>query len=809
MAIDHREPAGQPACPETPERHSLLRAALDRVARLAARQFDAPVVLISFTGKGRQVLLAECGSDTGETDRHLAFCAKICMQNEIIVVPDTLEDERFRNGPLVKSDPVIRFFAGAPLRNGEGRTLGSLCLLDTRPRRPLTDRETSLLAGLAEIAAGQFGMYPLSGMNAALAAADGSFNVAGQQLCLFMEYAPASMAMFDRNMVYLAATRRWRETFRLGDEDIFGRSHYEVVPWLPERWKREYARCLQGEAMRWEEDLLERPDGSADWLLREIHPWFDGNGDVGGIIVFNEIITERKRTADELERSRRFLNAVLESIQDGIVACDADGRLSVLNPAAKRMVHAEITDTPPEQWAEKYRIYDADGKNLVDEDRLPLIRALRGESVEGEELVLAPDHHPPRRIICTAKAMYSGEGSKLGAVLSMQDVTEQREMETQYSQAQKMEAIGQLTGGLAHDFNNLLAVIIGNLQLVQRSGSGHEKAERRLAAALDAARRGAELTSRLLAFARRQPLAEKPVNANELIRGLTDFLTRSLEENVSVETELQDRLWTICVDDNQLEAALLNLAINARDAMDDGGRLAISTSNAVFDESTARRLELEPGDYVLISVSDTGSGMPDEVRSRAFEPFFTTKEVGRGSGLGLSIVYGFVRQSGGQIDIESGEGRGTTVRMYFPRSFETAGRPEEGSGPEGEVRQGSECILLVEDDAAVRDTAMALLEDLGYRTSEAANGEAALETLRTSGQSFDLLLTDVVMPGRMNGPALAKAAREVCPDLKVLFASGYAGAAVLSARLASGGAGLISKPFRREELARRLREALD
>lgn len=646
-------------------------------------------------------------------------------------------------------------------------------------------------------------------MKSAGVTAERDASVAEQQLCLFMEYAPASIAMFNRGMEYLAATRRWRETFRLGDANIFGRSHYEVVPWLPERWKAEYEHCLRGEALKWEEDYLERPDGSSDWLMREIHPWYDEHREVGGIIVFNEIVTDRKLAADEFERNQRFLNAVLESIQDGIVACDENHRLTVLNPAAERMLKSGLVHVPPERWPETYHIYEKDGKTLAKMERLPLIRAMRGEVVENEEFVLAPDLKAPRQIVCKAQAMHTKDGAKIGAVVSMQDVTEQREIEARYFQAQKLEAIGQLTGGLAHDFNNLLAVILGNLQLIQRAPDNREKLMRRLAASVAAAQRGAELTNRLLGFARRQTLTTRPVDASALIAGLEELLSRTLGEMIDVETSLDKDLWTIVVDDSQLEAAILNLAINARDAMESGGCLTISTENITFSEGTASQLpDLEPGDFVRISISDTGSGMPEEIRSRAFEPFFTTKEVGRGSGLGLSIVYGFMQQSGGQIELDSDAGRGTTVNMYFPRSFRS---PETGIGDAGEAaepQRAHEHILVVEDDAGVRDVAVALLREMGYEIAEASSGEAALEILRSSERRFDLLLTDVIMPGRLSGPALAKIAGEEFPHLRILFMSGYADAGVLRDGQVPNDIALVSKPLRREVLARKVRDAL-
>ena len=382
-------------------------------------------------------------------------------------------------------------------------------------------------------------------------------------------------------------------------------------------------------------------------------------------------------------------------------------------------------------------------------------------------------------------------------------------------QAQKMEAVGQLTGGVAHDFNNLLQVVMGSIDLLRRRiGPGADaRTLRPLDGAAEAARRGAALTARLLAFSRRQTLDPKPVDPNKLVAGMSDLLRRSLGEAVRLETVLAGGLWRTRVDPNQLENAILNLAVNARDAMPDGGgRLTVETANTHLDERYARdHDDLPPGQYVMVAVSDTGSGMPPEVVERAFEPFFTTKEVGQGTGLGLSQVYGFVKQSGGHVKIYSEPGAGTTVKIYLPRLRDDASAgaflpPEDDVRPVLPVAQG-ETVLVVEDDENVRRITVEALRELGYRVLEADGGAAALGLLDGHGAGIDLLFTDVVMP-EVNGRRLAEEARRRRPGLKVLFTTGYSRNAIVHNGVLDPGVQLIGKPFSMEELAAKLRAVL-
>ena len=388
---------------------------------------------------------------------------------------------------------------------------------------------------------------------------------------------------------------------------------------------------------------------------------------------------------------------------------------------------------------------------------------------------------------------------------SSRDVTERENAQDQLRRAQRMEAVGHLTGGVAHDFNNLLQVIRGNLELLAGLVETNEAASQRVKNALHGANRAAQLTRQLLAFARRQPLEPKVVNLGRMVGDMAEMLRRTLGESIEVETILAGGLWNTLCDPAQVESAILNLAINARDAMSKGGRLTIEISNAALDEAYAHTAEVDAGQYVLLAVSDTGFGMDAETLSRVFEPFFTTKSEEKGTGLGLSMVYGFVKQSNGAVQIYSEPGQGTTVKIYLPRSRER--EPAYSAPVTGTLLGRSEVILVVEDDDMVRASAVSMLRDLGYACVHASHGDEALEMIQ-SGIKFDLLFTDVIMPGKVKSRDLANEAQKLRPGLPVLFTSGYTENAIVHHGRLDEGVQLLSKPYSRDDLARKIRGVL-
>ena len=427
------------------------------------------------------------------------------------------------------------------------------------------------------------------------------------------------------------------------------------------------------------------------------------------------------------------------------------------------------------QWADEYRVICADGSELLTEDRGYLIKDKNGR---------------PFRMVG-----------------SMVDITKVRQLERQLGRAQRLEAIGQLTGGVAHDFNNLLTVIMGNSELLLDELD--DDAHRSLVETVrSAAERGSELTSRLLAFARRQALAPEPVEANRLISDIDHMLRRTLGENIEIEFVRGAGLWSAMVDAAQLESALLNLSLNARDAMPEGGRLTIETANAKLDdEYAAQALDVTPGRYVMVAVSDTGTGMDQQTLDQAFEPFFTTKDSGKGSGLGLSMVYGFARQSQGYIRIYSEPGEGTTVKLYLPRADGDRASNPKPVEREAQKTGGSETILVVEDNELVRQLVEKMLASLGYEVVSASDGNEALSLIEGE-DNIDLLFTDVVMPGGLSGRQVADRARAIRPDLPVLFTSGYTENAIVHQGRLDEGVHLLQKPYRRDKLATKIRRVM-
>jgi nitrogen-specific signal transduction histidine kinase/ActR/RegA family two-component response regulator len=394
-----------------------------------------------------------------------------------------------------------------------------------------------------------------------------------------------------------------------------------------------------------------------------------------------------------------------------------------------------------------------------------------------------------------------------GAVYACEDATERNKLQNQLLRAQKLETVGQLTGGLAHDFNNILGAVIGNLDLLMERVARDPAAAGYCREALDAALSGGELVKRMLAFSRRQPLRPRPTDVNASIANIRALVLRTIGEHIAVKTQLTENLWPATADPVQLESAVLNLAVNARDAMAEGGTITISTENKAVDDVVAGA-DLEPGDYVVISVADTGTGIAPDVMAHAFEPFFTTKAPGKGSGLGLSMVFGTLKQLGGTARIYSEMGVGTTVRLYLPRALTAA---DAAAAQEKQIETapiGTERILLVEDNGQIRAVGAGILEGLGYRVTAVESGDAAMRHLER-GEIFDLLFTDVMMPGKLNGVGLAYAMRKLHPETRILFTSGFTSPMTVRTDIDRLGGDLLLKPYRRLDLARLVRHALD
>jgi signal transduction histidine kinase len=503
--------------------------------------------------------------------------------------------------------------------------------------------------------------------------------------------------------------------------------------------------------------------------------------------------TEERLTAQRLRIS-------LDSLSQGVGVFDVERRLANWNECFQVLLDLPQTML---QLGTRYTAIAEhaaqDGMILETEDQLR-----HGRHALGEATVYEGTRAGGHALEFRRTAMPDG-----GFVITVTDMTKRAQAEGVLREAQKMQAIGQLTGGIAHDFNNLLTVIMGNLEVVSTKLGKDPTLQVRIERAAWAAERGATLTAQLLSFARKQPLAPAPLDLTATVPAMVPLLRRTLGEHIDVRYVETAGLWPAMADAAQLESAVLNLALNARDAMPGGGRLTIELGNRVLDEDYARRhAEVDAGDYAMLAVSDTGHGMTAEVARRVFEPFFTTKPDGKGTGLGLAMVFGFVKQSGGHVKIYSEPGQGTTVRIYLPRAHDAAFEAAERSGPPIALPRGSATILVVEDEPAVREVAVAILNDLGYRVLEAADGEEGLKVFAAQADNIALVLSDVVLPGELRGREMAGRITAMRPEVKVLFMSGYTENSIVHHGRLDEGVQLIGKPFKREQLARRVADVL-
>jgi PAS domain S-box-containing protein len=865
-----------------------------------------------------------------------------------------------------------------------------------------------------------------------------------------IEHAPAPIAVLDRDLRYIAVSRRFITDYGLASPEIIGHLHYEVFPEIPERWRAVHQRCLAGASEKAEEEPFPRADGRLDWVRWEVQPWHESSGAIGGIILYTEVITEQVEAREALRKSEEFYQSVLADMPGlicrwrpgGVLTyvndnyCDFFGRtreellgrtfmplipdedhvkISEHARALGRefpvgtIVHRAILPGGEVRWLEwvnrclfdddgEIREYQSTGHDITDrkraEDQLHLAQLI----IEQSPMVLfrwevgpgwpmaycsenvrqwgysAPDlvaaHRPYKELIhpddvrriteevhrnlasglseywleyrivtragearwvhdqtkierdtnglpvcaqgivqditnlkrseqalhiqataleaaanaivitdrdgviewvnpafleSTGYTLDHAKGKRPADLVSSgqqdqgfyedlwatilrgevwrgqvvnrrkdgelrteemtitpvraehggishfiavkQDITDRLALEEQLHRAQRLESIGQLTGGVAHDFNNILTVVLGNAEMLSEELEGDQRLGPMAEMIAKGAQRGAELTHRLLAFARKQALNPEVVKVNALVSGMGELLQRALGEHVEVQNVFSGALWPALVDAAQLESAVLNLAINARDAMPDGGKLVIEVRNIELDDDyAAREVDVQPGQYVLLAVSDSGCGIAKEDLERVLEPFYTTKEKGKGTGLGLSMVYGFVKQSKGHMKLYSEPGVGTTVKLYLPRSVDDSAIDLPASSmpaPTG----GSETVLVVEDDELVRQHAEGQLTALDYRVIVASDGPRAMAIVRQC-EDIDLLFTDIVMPGGMNGRQLADAACAIRPGLKVLYTSGYAENAIVHHGRLDPGVHLLGKPYRRSELATKLREAL-
>lgn len=612
-----------------------------------------------------------------------------------------------------------------------------------------------------------------------------------------IDHVPASILLKDTTGRFRLANSRFCERYGVNRRSVLGKTDYDIhPPELAEAYKAQDVEVLETGKVRQDRFTVPYADGTEHIVDVIKFPVMGALGETVGIGSISIDVTERERAASALADSETRLRVIADNMPALITHVGSDGCFRFMNRRgaewyarpAEELIGLSVLET-------NEAIYSKASSQMQ--------RAQEGESAEFETRVTYPDG-VTRDVRINYIPHRTADSGLDGYFSLVEDITAIKQAEERARQSQKMEAVGQLTGGVSHDFNNLLAVIIGNAEMLDEDTPDDPS----VGAILRAARRGTELTQRLLAFSRRQPLDSRPTDILRLAEDMSAILHRTLGETIEVVISGEDGLWPAMADAGQVENALLNLAINARDAMPGGGKLTVECLNARLDAAYAGDTpDAEPGDYVLLAVSDTGDGMAPDVLEHAFEPFFTTKEVGQGTGLGLSMIYGFAKQSGGHVAIYSEAGRGACVKLYLPRSREGAvGKARE---KDAELPQGNgETILIVEDSPDVRELVVKILSGLGYKVLEAGDTGDAAGVFAESAGEIDLLLSDVVLPGPMSGPEFAREARRGKPALKLLFMSGYPAEAARRNGFPDLDGPLLKKPLDRRELATALRDAL-
>jgi PAS domain S-box-containing protein len=639
--------------------------------------------------------------------------------------------------------------------------------------------------------------------------AESCLQAAAQQWLTTFNAISHGVCLLDREGRIEKVNRAFAALLAKEEGELIGRLHSEAFacPQPPEGWPFDRIRTAQQR----ESSEIELDDR---WFTITADPVFDEGGSFSGAVCTLIDISEHRKEDQEreqlvrqIEAERARLEAVLSQMPAGVIIAEApSGRLVLRNERVSKMLGMSVEAAGIEAYA-IYKGFHSSGRPYAPEE-WPLARSiLKGEVINGEDIeFVRPDGSRTTLRVSSGPVRDSG-GYIVAAVATLQDITERKELEDQFRQSQKMEAVGRLAGGVAHDFNNLLTIIGGYSQMVFDSLPPKDRIRQDVEAIIDASNRATALTRQLLTFSRRQLAQPKVLDVNRLLARMNRVLRRVIGEDLELKLDLGQGLGRIKIDPAQLEQVIMNLVVNARDAMPKGGQLSIQTSGVEMSAGSHRKLKLADGHYLQISVSDTGCGMSPETKSHLFEPFFTTKPKGKGTGLGLSTVYGIVKQCGGEIEVDTEPGKGSTFRIYLPLS-EAPAMVSSHVRSTGLNLKGTETILLVEDEAEVRRFARELLTRQGYAILEAASGPDALRLWKRHRGAVDLLLTDVIMP-QMSGRELADELKALRPDLKVLFMSGYTDDVIAQHGILDLATEFLQKPFTHETLGRKVREVLD
>ncbi len=526
------------------------------------------------------------------------------------------------------------------------------------------------------------------------------------------------------------------------------------------------------------------------------------------LVLLPILVGARRKAERNLRHQSEWLEVTLSSIGEAVIATDINGGIGFMNPLAEGYTGWKMVEAAGKPLEEVFNIARKGEYPLLEDDPATIMPE-SGAGAIHEDVILTSRSGAKKNIYYNRSPIRNRRSEITGSVLVFRDVTEHEQLREQFRQAQKMEAIGRLAGGVAHDFNNLLTAIIGYSDLLMRDVGPDEKLRPKIEEIGEAGRRASVLTSQLLAFSRKQILQPRVLDLNDVVKGIEKMLARLIGEDIDICTITRTSLGMVKADPGQMEQILMNLAVNARDAMPDGGKLTIETANIELDEAYSQtHAEVTPGQYVMLAVSDTGHGMDAETQARMFEPFFTTKEKGKGTGLGLSTVFGIVKQSGGHIWAYSEPGHGVVFKIYFPRVDDAVVEEPETETGAAESLDGSETIMLVEDDESVRELTRSVLEIYGYSVLGADRGAKALEAFGPLATAIDLVITDVIMP-QMNGAELVAKLKELHPQVKVLYVSGYTEEATIHRGVIDKGVNFLQKPFTPDSLARKVRHVLD
>ncbi|MEO6058333.1 MAG: PAS domain S-box protein [Gemmatimonadales bacterium] len=781
--------------------------AFEDIARIAARGCGVPMALVSLVDDCRQWFKAEVGLGVRETHRDVSFCAHAILRPDLLVVPDTLEDERFATNPLVTGPPHIRFYAGAPLVTPDGFALGTLCVLDRAPRQ-LSLEETDLLNVLASRVVAELELHRSLAAHARVLAERDRVQIVLEQERTFLrriiDTQPSMVFVKDWDGRFVLVNEALARCYGSTVDGVVGKTDADLNPDAGEvdHFVHDDREVMATRRLKLiAEEPVTNAEGQVNWFTTVKVPLVNEDGTCDTLLGVATDITAQKRALAALRESEQ-LHRTLGDVAPGFIwTVDATGRYEWVNRTWEEFTGSTCEDLNAHGW-----------ERFNHPDELPEI-AQRWEAATAGGTPFEMELRYRRRdgvfrwMLCRVVPVTDEAGRVSRWVGSSVDIDDLKQMEAvrrandeRLRQAQRMEAVGRLAGGVAHDLNNMLVAILGYSNFVAKSLAADDPRRQDVEAITDAAGRSASLTRQLLAFARRDLIEPRRFDLNAAVRAAERMLRVAVAEGIEFELRLAPGELLAYADASRIEQVLLNLVLNARDAMPGGGRLLIETGRALLDGAYAAQhpgTYIRPDNYLLLSVSDTGHGMDPNTLAQVFEPFFTTKPFGEGTGLGLSTAYGSIKQAGGLIWAYSEPGQGTVFKVYLPEVGGTADPLPRGLPA---VAGEGKLILVVDDAEAVRRTTRRSLELQGYRCIEAASAAEALELVRTGREPVDLVLTDVVMPG-MGGRELGSRLEVLRPGLPVLFVSGYTEEDILQRGLLEKGRPFLAKPFTPDAIA--------